>query len=55
MNKINGEIQSITPREYSEGEAEGYKAVDASIRSKYSRCSAFVDLSRAHGELPQFE
>jgi len=54
LNKINGEIQSITPREYSEGKAEGYKVVDASIRPSISG-AAFIDLSKVHEELPQFE
>jgi NADPH-dependent 2,4-dienoyl-CoA reductase/sulfur reductase-like enzyme/rhodanese-related sulfurtransferase len=53
LNKINGEIHSITPREYSEGEAAGYKIIDASIVPSIAGVP-FVDLSKAHGELPQF-
>ena len=54
LNKINGEIQSITPREYSEGKAEGYKVVDASSRPSIAG-AAFIDLSKVHEELPQFD
>jgi len=54
LNKINGEIRSITPREYSEGKAEGYKVVDASIRPGIAG-AAFIDLSKVHEELPQFD
>jgi NADPH-dependent 2,4-dienoyl-CoA reductase/sulfur reductase-like enzyme/rhodanese-related sulfurtransferase len=54
LNKINGEIQSITPREYSEGRAEGYKVVDASSRPSIAG-AAFIDLSKVHDELPQFD
>lgn len=54
LNKINGEIQSITPREYSEGKAEGYKVVDASSYPSIAGAS-FIDLSKVHGELHQFD
>ena len=53
LNKINGEIQSITPGEYIEGKAEGYKIIDASISPSIAGAT-FVDLSKVHGEMPEF-
>lgn len=52
LNKISGELDSITPGEYSEGKAEGYKIVDASINPSIPGAT-FIDLSKVHGELPQ--
>jgi NADPH-dependent 2,4-dienoyl-CoA reductase/sulfur reductase-like enzyme/rhodanese-related sulfurtransferase len=54
LNKINGDIQSITPREYLEGKAEGYKIIDASISPNIPGVP-FVDLSKVHGELSEFD
>jgi NADPH-dependent 2,4-dienoyl-CoA reductase/sulfur reductase-like enzyme/rhodanese-related sulfurtransferase len=54
LNKINGEIQSITPKEYSEGKAEGYKVVDAAINPSIAG-AAFIDLSKVHHELHHFD
>ncbi len=54
LNKINGEIDSITPREYLEGKAEGYKIVDAAINPHLTG-APFVDLSKVHEELPEFD
>lgn len=53
LNKINGEIHSITPREYVEGKAKGYKIIDASSSPSIPG-APFVDLSKVHGDLPQF-
>jgi len=54
LNKINGEIHSITPREYMEGKAESYKIIDTSISPSIAG-APFVDLSKVHEELPQFK
>ncbi|NLK69168.1 MAG: FAD-dependent oxidoreductase [Clostridiaceae bacterium] len=53
LNKINGEINSITPREYMQGKAEGYKIIDASISPGIAGAPS-IDLSKVHGELPEF-
>lgn len=53
LNKINGEINSITPREYMQGKAEGYKIIDASISPGFAGAPS-IDLSKVHGELPEF-
>ena len=53
LNKINGEINSITPREYMQGKAEGYKIIDASISPSIAGVP-HIDLSKVHGELPEF-
>jgi NADPH-dependent 2,4-dienoyl-CoA reductase/sulfur reductase-like enzyme/rhodanese-related sulfurtransferase len=53
LNKINGEIRSITPREYLEGKAGDYKIIDASINPSIAGVP-FIDLSKVHGELSQF-
>lgn len=54
LNKVDREIDSITPREYSEGKAEGYKVVDAAINPHLTG-APFVDLEKAHGELAEFQ
>ncbi|GFN36681.1 FAD-dependent oxidoreductase [Tepidimicrobium xylanilyticum] len=54
LNKINGEIQSITPREYLEGKAKSYKVIDASLSPSIAGAT-FVDLSKVDGELPDFD
>lgn len=53
LNKINGEINSITHREYMQGKAEGYKIIDASISPGIAGAPS-IDLSKVHGELPEF-
>lgn len=53
LNKISDELDSITPGEYSGGKAEGYKIVDASVNPSIPG-APFIDLSKVHGELPQF-
>ncbi len=54
LNKINGEIDSLTPREYLEGKAEGYKIIDASINPSIAGVP-YIDLAKVHGELSQFD
>ena len=54
LNKINGEIHSLTPKEYLEGKADGYQIIDASLSPSIAGVP-FVDLAKVHGELPQFD
>lgn len=54
LNKINGNYVSITPREYLEGKADGYKIIDSSIVPKIIG-APYVDISKAHNELPEFD
>lgn len=54
LNKINGNLVSVTPREYKEGKADGYKIIDSSIVPKITG-APYVDISKAHEELPEFD
>ncbi|NLK43578.1 MAG: FAD-dependent oxidoreductase [Tissierellia bacterium] len=53
LNKINGEFDSITPREYLAGKADGYKLIDASIVPKIDG-APYMDLSKVHEELADY-
>lgn len=50
LNKINGDLISITPREYMEGKGEGYKIIDASLVPSIEG-APYVDIAKTHGEL----
>ena len=54
LNKINGEFDSVTPREYLEGKADGYKVIDASIVPKIDD-APYMDLSKVHSELADYD
>lgn len=54
LNKINGDMVSITPREYKEGKAEGYKIVDASLVPSI-KGAPYVDISKTHEELSDID
>jgi len=54
LNKIEGNMVSVTPREYKEGKADGYKIVDSSIVPKITG-APYVDISKTHAELPEFD
>lgn len=50
-NKLNGSLVSMTPAEYLEGKAEGYKVVDVSPVPTI-RGAMHVELSSVNGEIP---
>ncbi len=50
LNKINGDMVSITPREYMEGKAEGYKIIDASLVPSIKGVP-YVDIAKTHSQL----
>lgn len=50
LNKINGELISVTPEEYFEGKAEEYKVIDASL-SPNIKGAPYVDISNVNDEL----
>ncbi len=54
LNKISGAFETITPAAYENGEAEGYKVIDASINPSIDG-AVFVDLSKVNGEIPEFK
>lgn len=54
MNKLNGDIVSITPREYLEGMADGYKVVDVNSEPKI-RGAYYVDLKNVNGPVNGLE
>lgn len=51
LNKIEGTMKSMTPKEYAEGKAKDYKVLDVSSEPKI-RGAKFVDLSTFDGNLP---
>lgn len=54
LNKLNGTIVSMTPAEYLEGKAEGYKVVDVGLEPSV-RGAVYVNLASVNGEIPGLE
>lgn len=54
LNKIDGTYVSITPKEYLEGKADGYKLIDSSIVPKIIG-APYIDISKAHSELSEYD
>ncbi|MGI6123623.1 MAG: FAD-dependent oxidoreductase [Acetivibrionales bacterium] len=54
LNKISGGFETITPTAYANGEAEGYKVIDASINPSIDG-AVYVDLAKVNGELPEYQ
>ena len=50
LNKINGNLVSITPAEYAAGKAKDYKVVDVGLAPSI-RGAVYVDLSKVNGEI----
>lgn len=50
LNKINGEFISMTPAEYAEGKADGYKVLDVGL-SPAVRGAQYINLSDVDGEI----
>ncbi len=50
LNKLNGELVSMTPAEYAQGKAEGYKVIDVGP-SPAIRGAVYVDLTSVNGEI----
>ena len=50
MNKLDGDLVSMTPREYAQGAAEGWKVVDAS-KAPSIRGAQYVDLTKVNGPI----
>jgi NADPH-dependent 2,4-dienoyl-CoA reductase/sulfur reductase-like enzyme/dissimilatory sulfite reductase (desulfoviridin) alpha/beta subunit/rhodanese-related sulfurtransferase len=49
-NKLSGAMQSMTPVQYANGEAEGYKVIDVNPQPTI-RGAVFVDLAKVNGPL----
>ena len=54
LNKINGNFNTITPYEFTNGKAEEYKMIDASIVPSLKGIP-YIDLSKVNGELPEYK
>lgn len=50
LNKINGNLVSMTPAEYAAGKAKDYKVVDVGLAPSI-RGAVYVDLSKVNGEI----
>ena len=51
LNKINGDLVSMTPAEYAAGAADGYRVIDVAPAPSI-RGATFVDLASVNGEIP---
>jgi rhodanese-related sulfurtransferase len=51
LNKMSGEFKTMTPAEYANGAAEGYRIIDASINPAIEGVT-YVDLATVEGEVP---
>lgn len=51
MNKLSGELISMTPAEYLAGKAEGYRVIDAAPAPSIPGAT-FVNLTDVNGEIP---
>lgn len=51
MNKLNGDLVSMTPAEYAAGKAEGYRVLDVAPVPTI-RGAEYIDLASVKGELP---
>src|SRR5699024_317747 len=54
LNKISGDFVTATPREFSNGDFDDYKLIDASITPKLSNAT-YVDLPKVNGEIKGFD
>lgn len=54
QNKINGEFETITPKEFEDGKAEDYKIIDASM-SPTLKTAPYIDLVKVEGVLPEYK
>lgn len=50
LNKLNGDLVSMTPAEYAAGEAEGYRIIDVAPTSRIPGAT-FVNLTAVNGEI----
>lgn len=51
LNKLNGDMASMTPAEYAAGKADGYRVLDVAPAPSI-RGAEFVELAKVNGELP---
>lgn len=50
LNKINGDLETMTPTAYQRGEGSDYKIIDASAQPKIESAE-YVDLTKVNGEV----
>ena len=51
MNKLDGEMESITPAEYAAGAAEGYEIIDCALKPALPE-KTYLDFAKIDGEVP---
>ncbi len=51
LNKLNGDLKSMTPAEYAAGKAEGYRVLDVAPAPTI-RGAEYIELANVNGELP---
>ena len=51
LNKLDGTLFSMTPAEYAEGKADGYRVIDAGMKPSIHGAD-FVNLTEVNGEIP---
>lgn len=51
INKLDGEMESITPAEYAAGAAEGYEIIDCALKPALPE-KTYLDFAKIDGEVP---
>lgn len=51
LNKLNGDLKSMTPAEYAAGKAEGYRVLDVAPAPTI-RGAEYIELANVNGDLP---
>lgn len=54
MNKINGNFETVSPLEFNQGAAEGYKIVDTGLTPSVEG-APFIDLTEVEGKIDGFD
>lgn len=54
MNKLNGEYETFTPRQYADGETEGYRVIDTCLVPTI-KTAPYVDLTKVNGLIDGFD
>lgn len=54
LNKMSGEFETVTPKEFADGAAEGYQIVDAAIQPSLKN-APYIDLTKIDGPVDGFD
>ena len=54
LNKLSGELETITPAQFAAGEAEGFRVVDCSIQPTI-HSAPYLDITKINGMVEGFD